>query len=132
MTRPRHAKRRPTPWITLAVLVAVVTGLIGFGAGGAGITTVDRPVPGPTWTQPIPQTPAVCIEAMQASDNVFHAGLAADDAVTKATGKLRDADTLAEVNEAKKLNDKAKRATKAASQARRTYLNIAAKCKESI
>jgi hypothetical protein len=134
MRPKRAAKRRPPArslWAAVAVLILVVGGLIGFGVGGAGITTIERevPVPGPTWTSPVPQTPAVCYEAMEAADEMFSAGLLADEAATEAAEALREANTLAEVAEARKLNDKAKRAAKDVSKSRRAYLELAEKCK---
>jgi hypothetical protein len=134
MMKARRAVKQPPPrslWAAVAVLILVVGGLIGFGVGGAGITTVERtvPQPGPTWTTYVPVTSVPCVDAMKAADNMFTAGLQADEAATKAAEALRQANTLAEVAEARKLNEKAKRAAKDVSKSRRAYLDSAEKCK---
>jgi hypothetical protein len=66
---------------------------------------------------------------MAAAEAIYWRSIEADDANLKAVKKLRDAKTVGDTLEAKKLNDEAKRAAKALDDSRRSYNDHAPKCR---
>ena len=130
MTAARRAAKteRVFDWWVWVLLVLVL--LVGFLLGSVNGKVQPRvqpvPVPGPTWTSYIPETPSVCRDAMDAADDMLGASVAYSTTVSK-VAELKVAGRL---DAAVRLSKRADGELKVLGAAERKYSALAKRCKQ--
>lgn len=134
MTTPKRAlpNRYQRLWLLLAVLLLIMVGvLVGRNAGGAKAASAPVPAPTATWTTYVPRTSKVCRDAADLAKRVSDEVILYGEASWSAVEKLRTAKTLADVKEARKQNEAARRAAKNLDRSQPALAELVNKCENT-
>ena len=130
MTAARRARKdRPSfDWWVWILLVLVLLGgfLLGSVNGKVQPRSVPVPVPGPTWTTYVPQTPQVCRDMADAADDMLGASVAYSTTVSK----VAELKVEGRLSDAVRLSKRADGELKVLQGAERKYGSLAKRCKQ--
>ena len=130
MTAARRAVKadRAFDWWVWILLVLVLLGgfLLGSVYGKVQPRVESVPVPGPTWTSYVPETPQVCRDAMDAADDM----LAASVAYSTTVSKVAELKVEGRLSDAVRLSKRADGELKVLQGAERRYSSLAKRCKQ--